>query len=248
MDQWLTAAMSMLGEWGPLGVQVLTIVWINILLSGDNAVVIAMACRSLMPRQRMIGITLGAGAAVLLRIFFTVILQYVLEVPWLRLIGGFLLIYIAVKLLTQNEEASEDSIKGSDNVWGAVKTVAIADMVMSLDNVLAIAGAAKGQPWLIVFGLVISIPLIVAGATFIMALLTRFPALVWAGAALLGWIAGDLIMEDPISHPFLVGLGAPYGVAAEAIELVLQLIGAFSVLGIGWFMLRMSAREGEHAG
>lgn len=240
--------MAMMGEWGPLGVQVLTIVWINILLSGDNAVVIAMACRSLMPRQRMIGITLGAGAAVLLRIFFTVILQYVLEVPWLRLIGGFLLVYIAVKLLTQNEEASEDTIKGSDNVWGAVKTVAIADMVMSLDNVLAIAGAAKGQPWLIVFGLVISIPLIVAGATFIMALLTRFPALVWAGAALLGWIAGDLIMEDPVSHPFLVALGAPYGVAAEAIELVLQVTGAMAVLLIGWFVLKMSAREGEHAG
>ena len=181
MDQWLSAAMAMMGDWGPLGIQVLKIVWINILLSGDNAVVIAMACRSLLPRQRMIGIGLGAGAAVLLRVFFTVILQYVLELAWLRLIGGFLLVYIAVKLLTQNEEAGEDSINDSDNVWGAVKTVAIADMVMSLDNVLAIAGAAKGQPWLIVFGLVISIPLIVAGATFIMALLTRFR--LWSGPA-----------------------------------------------------------------
>jgi YjbE family integral membrane protein len=230
-----------------MGAQILTIIWINILLSGDNAVVIAMACRSLLPRQRIIGITLGAGAAVLLRVFFTVILQYMLDLAWLRLIGGFLLIYIAVKLLTQNEDAAEDSIKGSDNIWGAVKTVAIADMVMSLDNVLAIAGAAKGQPWLIVFGLVVSIPLIVAGATFIMALLTRFPALVWAGAALLGWIAGDLIMEDPISHPFLVGLGAPYGLAPPIIELMMQVIGAFSVLAIGWFMLKMSAGEDKHA-
>lgn len=247
MDQWLNTAMEMMGEWGPTGVQILKIVWINILLSGDNAVVIAMACRSLLPRQRIIGITLGAGAAVLLRVFFTVILQYVLELAWLRLIGGFLLIYIAVKLLTQNEESGEDSIKGSDNVWGAVKTVAIADMVMSLDNVLAIAGAAKGQPWLIVFGLVVSIPLIVAGATLIMAVLTRFPALVWAGAALLGWIAGDLIMEDPISHPHLVAFGAPYGLAPPTIELMLQAIGAATVLAIGWFVLRMSAREDKHA-
>jgi YjbE family integral membrane protein len=245
MEEWLNAAMSAMSEWGPMAVQVLKIVWINILLSGDNAVVIALACRSLLPRQRMIGIALGAGAAVLLRIFFTVILQYVLELAWLRLIGGFLLIYIAVKLLTQNEEAGEDTIDGSDNIWGAVKTVAIADMVMSLDNVLAIAGAAKGYIWLIVFGLVISIPLIVAGATFIMALLTRFPALVWAGAALLGWIAGDLIMEDPISHPFLVAFGAPYGLPPEAIELVLQVIGAMSVLAIGWFILKRS--EGKHA-
>ena len=248
MDEWLSAAMATMGDWAPLGVQVLKIVWINVLLSGDNAVVIAMACRSLLPRQRMVGIALGAGAAVVLRVFFTVVLQYVLEVPWLRLVGGFLLVYIAVKLLTQNEEAGEDSIKDSDNIWGAVKTVAIADMVMSLDNVLAIAGAAKGQPWLIAFGLVVSIPLIVAGATFIMALLTRFPVLVWAGAALLGWIAGDLIMEDPISHPFLVGLGAPYDLAPEAIELMLQMIGALSVLAIGWFMLKRSAGEGEHAG
>ena len=247
MDQWLSAVMSLMGEWGPMGVQVMKIIWINVLLSGDNALVIAMACRSLLPRQRMIGIALGAGAAVLLRVFFTVILQYVLEVPWLRLIGGFLLIYIAVKLVTQNEEPGEDTIQGSDNIWGAVKTVAIADMVMSLDNVLAIAGAAKGQPWLIAFGLVISIPLIVAGATLIMVVLTRFPALVWAGAALLGWIAGELIMEDPISHPFLVALGAPYGLHPKGIELVLQGIGAVTVLAIGWFVLKMSAGGDKHA-
>jgi YjbE family integral membrane protein len=246
MDEWLSTATATMGVWGPVGVQVLKIVWINILLSGDNAVVIAMACRSLLPRQRMIGITLGAGAAVLLRVFFTVILQYVLELAWLRLIGGFLLLYIAVKLLTQNEEAGEDTIHDSDNIWGAVKTVAVADMVMSLDNVLAIAGAAKGHPWLIIFGLVISIPLIVAGATLIMMLLTRFPFLVWAGAALFGWIAGELIMEDPVSHPVLVGLGAPYGLGPQAIELMLQGIGALLVLAIGWFVLKMSAGEGKH--
>ncbi len=247
MDQWLSVMMSAMGDWGPMEVQILKIIWINVLLSGDNAVVIAMACRSLQPRQRLIGITLGAGAAVLLRVFFTVILQYVLELAWLRLIGGFLLIYIAVKLLTQSEDAGEDTIEDSDNIWGAVKTVAIADMVMSLDNVLAIAGAAKGQPWLIIFGLVISIPLIVAGATLIMKLLARFPALVWAGAALLGWIAGQLIMEDPISHPFLVALGAPFGLLPQTIEFMLETIGAATVLAIGWFVLKLSAGEDKRA-
>ena len=239
--------MSVMGEWAPFGVQVLKIIWINILLSGDNAVVIAMACRALPPRQRMIGIMLGAGAAVLLRIFFTIILQYVLELPWLRLVGGILLLYIAVKLLTQEEEANEDSIKGSDNVWGAVKTVAIADMVMSLDNVLAIAGAAKGHPWLIVFGLVISIPMIVAGATLIMALLTRFPILVWAGAALLGWIAGELVMEDPISRPFFDALGAQYGLAHSVMEITLKVFGAALVLVIGWFILKLASRHAKTA-
>lgn len=247
MDQWLNLATSVLGEWAPTGVQILKIIWINILLSGDNAVVIAMACRSLPPRQRMIGIMLGAGAAVLLRVIFTVALQYILGMPWLRLVGGILLLYIAVKLLTQEDEASEDSIAGSDNVWGAVKTVAIADLVMSLDNVLAIAGAAKGQPWLIVFGLVISIPMIVAGATLIMSLLTRFPILVWAGAALLGWIAGELVMEDPVSHPILQALGAQYGLSHGATELVLKVLGAVLVLVIGWLLLRKASRHEKTA-
>jgi YjbE family integral membrane protein len=243
MEQWLNAS----GEWGPFAVQILKIIWINILLSGDNAVVIAMACRGLPPKQRMIGIMLGAGAAVLLRVIFTVLLQYVLDMPWLRLVGGVLLLYIAVKLLTQEEAADEDSIASSDNVWGAVKTVAIADMVMSLDNVLAIAGAAKGHPWLIIFGLVISIPLIVAGATLIMTLLTRFPILVWAGAALLGWIAGELVMEDPISHPFFVQLGQMVGFVPKTTELTLQIIGAVIVLIIGWALRKGSHGKERHA-
>jgi YjbE family integral membrane protein len=241
VEQWMTQLTWALGDWGPISVQILKIIWINILLSGDNAVVIALACRALPPRQRMWGIILGAGAAVLLRIFFTIILQYVLELPWLRLVGGILLLYIAVKLLNQ-DEATEDSIESSDNIWGAVKTVAIADIVMSLDNVLAIAAAAKGHPWLIIFGLVISIPLIVAGATLIMALLHRFPILVWAGAALLGWIAGELVMEDPISRPYLDALGAQYGLAHKPTEIVMQVAGAALVLLIGWLLAKRSAR------
>ena len=129
----------------------LQIIWINILLSGDNAVVIALACRSLPPRERKIGVILGAGAAVVLRIIFTLMVVWLMEIPYLKLVGGLLLFWIAVKLLT--DEADEASVKESDTIWNAVRTVAIADMVMSLDNVIAIAAAAKGSVALIVFGL-----------------------------------------------------------------------------------------------
>ena len=232
---------SAMGDYGPVGIQALKIIWINILLSGDNAIVIAMACRALPPRQRFWGIILGAGAAVLLRIFFTVILQYVLELPWLRLVGGLLLLWIAIKLLVQ-DEADKSSIESSDNLWGAVRTVAIADIVMSLDNVLAIAAAARGNTGLIIFGLAVSIPLIVAGATLIMALLTRFPVLVWAGAALLGWIAGELVMEDPVSRPYLDALGAGYGLSHKATEYIMQTICTLLVLVWGWVLLRRRSR------
>jgi YjbE family integral membrane protein len=241
IDQWIGQLSLAFGDYGPVTVQIVKIIWINILLSGDNAVVIALACRGLPPRQRMWGIILGAGAAVLLRVFFTLILQYVLDLPWLRLVGGLLLLWIAIKLLIQ-EEADETSVGSSDNLWGAVKTVAVADIVMSLDNVLAIAAAAKGHPWLIIFGLVVSIPLIVAGATLIMALLTRFPVLVWAGAALLGWIAGELVMEDPISRPYLDALGASYGLAHRAMEYVMQVGCTLFVLIVGWILLRRHSR------
>jgi YjbE family integral membrane protein len=241
IDQLISQFGAALGDYGPVGIQILKIIWINILLSGDNAVVIALACRGLPPRQRMWGIILGAGAAVLLRVFFTLILQYVLDLPWLRLIGGILLLWIAVKLLVQ-EEADEESIGSSDNLWGAVKTVAIADIVMSLDNVLAIAAAAKGHPWLIIFGLVVSIPLIVAGATLIMALLTRFPILVWAGAALLGWIAGELVMEDSVSRPYFDALGSAYGLNHKATEYIMQIGCTLFVLVVGWILMRRHSR------
>jgi YjbE family integral membrane protein len=230
-----------LGDYGPVGIQTLKIIWINILLSGDNAVVIALACRGLPPRQRFWGIILGAGAAVVLRIFFTVILQYVLELPWLRLAGGLLLLWIAIKLLVQ-EEADEASIDSSDNLWGAVRTVAVADIVMSLDNVLAIAAAAHGNTWLIVFGLAVSIPLIVAGATLIMTLLTRFPILVWAGAGLLGWIAGELVMEDSVSKPYLDMIGAGYGLGHKTTEYVMQAACTALVLVWGWVLMRRRSR------
>jgi YjbE family integral membrane protein len=240
-DQLFSQLVTGLGDYGPLGVQILKIIWINILLSGDNAIVIALACRALPPKQRFWGIILGAGAAVGLRIFFTVILAYVLELPWLRLVGGLLLLWIAVKLLIQ-DEADEASVESSDNLWGAVRTVAIADVVMSLDNVLAIAAAAHGNMALIVFGLAISIPLIVAGATLIMALLTRFPILVWAGAGLLGWIAGELMVEDPVSGPYFEAIAAAYGLSHKVLLTAMHVLCTALVLAIGWFLMRRRSR------
>ena len=246
IDQLIAQFSLALGDYGPVGVQILKIIWINILLSGDNAVVIALACRALPRRQRIWGIILGAGAAVVLRIVFTVGLQFVLEIPVLRFAGGLLLLWIAVKLLVQ-EEASEDSVASSENLWGAVKTVAIADIVMSLDNVLAIAAAAKGHPWLISFGLAVSIPLIVAGATLIMALLSRFPILVWAGAALLGWIAGELLVEDPVSKPYFDMLGADYGLGHKATEYLTQVVCTLFVVFCGWVLKKWHSRHSRQA-
>ncbi len=229
------------GEYGAVGLQIMKIIWINILLSGDNAVVIALACRSLPPKQRKIGIILGAGAAVLLRVIFTVGMQYVLEIPLLKLVGGLLLLWISVKLLL-GDEADEDSVKDSDNLWGAVRTVAIADMVMSLDNVLAIAAAAKGQTALIIFGLAVSIPLIVAGAALILGLLTRFPILVWAGAGLLGWVAGELLVEEPLTIEYVDRVAHAIGITHHGMEYVVSGLCAALVIVIGFIL-----RRREHA-
>src|SRR5664279_5407947 len=181
------------------------IMWINVLLSGDNALVIAMACRALEPRQRLWGMVLGAGVAVVLRIIFTGIVATLMELPYLKLVGGLALIVIAAKLLVPEEE-EEDGVHAASHLWAAVQIVVVADIVMSLDNVIAVAAAANGSVPLLILGLAISIPLIVAGAALIMTLLTRLPILVWAGAALLGWIAGEVIVTDPAIHPKLHAL------------------------------------------
>jgi YjbE family integral membrane protein len=181
------------------------IIWINILLSGDNALVIALACRGLKPRHQLWGMVLGAGAAVLLRIVFTGIVVSLMELPYLKLAGGLALIVIAAKLLVP-ENLDEDDVASASHLWHAVQIVVVADIVMSLDNVIAVAAAANGSVPLLVLGLAISVPLIVAGAALIMALLTRLPILVWAGAALLGWIAGEVIATDPGVEPKLHAL------------------------------------------
>jgi YjbE family integral membrane protein len=217
-------------------IAVVQIILLNIVLSGDNAVVIAMACRSLRGRQRMWGMVLGSGVAVVLRIVFTAIVAWLMALPWLKLVGAFALLYIAVDLVKPSDD-DESSIAAHDSLWRAVMTVAVADIVMSLDNVVAIAAAANNDWLLLIIGLLISIPLIVAGAALIMAVLDRLPVLVWAGAALLGWIAGQMLISDPAIVQ-RIGAGA-----SHQWEIPAGLIGAALVLVIGfWFSRRHAAR------
>ncbi len=209
----------------------LQVIWINIILSGDNAVVIALACRGLPDRQRLIGMVLGAGVAIALRVIFTLFVAALLDMPFLRLAGGVLLFWIAVKLVT-DEGDGEGHVQSSDKLFHAVKTVAIADAVMSLDNVLAIAAVARDSKAMLVIGLVVSIPLIVAGASLIMKLLERLPILVWAGAGLLGWLAGDMMLNDP----FIRGLIG--GEAVHRFELPAEVVGAAFVIAIAYWIRR----------
>lgn len=233
--------------------KVLEIGWINILLSGDNAVVIALACRALPPAQRKMGVLLGAGVAVVLRIIFAFIVSYLMGLPFLRIVGALLLLWIAIKLVT--DEADEADVHASDNLWKAVQTIAIADAVMSLDNVIAVAAVAKGNYWLFIFGLAMSIPIVVLGAQLIMSLLTRFPILIWAGAALLGWVAGEMLMGDPwpiswlqLHHPdWLHAVPKdvnPTGSEVEHwVEWTAGGIGAALVLAIAYYV---RSRKPEH--
>src|SRR4051795_9367095 len=225
------------------------IIWINVLLSGDNALVIALACRGLQPQQRLWGMILGAGAAVVLRIIFTGIVATLMALPYLKLVGGLALIVIAAKLLVPEDE--DEDVQSASHLWAAVQIVVVADIFMSLDNVIAVAAAANGSVPLLVLGLAISIPLIVAGAALIMALLNRLPVLVWAGAALLGWIAGDVIATDPAIHPKLdalfsgsfgakldsmlasLGLAPHFANHGNGGELVCAVLGVIVVLAVG---------------
>jgi YjbE family integral membrane protein len=204
------------------------IIWINILLSGDNALVIALACRGLKPRHRLWGMALGAGAAVLLRIVFTGIVASLMGLPYLKLVGGLALIVIAAKLLVPDEEG-EDGVESASHLWHAVQIVVVADIVMSLDNVIAVAAAANGSVPLLILGLAISVPLIVAGAALIMALLAKLPILVWAGAALLGWIAGEVIATDPGIEPKLHTLfEGPLGASLDSMLAMLRIPPQFA--------------------
>jgi YjbE family integral membrane protein len=229
------------------------IIWINILLSGDNAVVIALACRMLPPRQRLWGMILGAGVAVVLRIIFTGIVAQLMAFPFLKLIGGLLLLWIAIKLVVPEESHGEGKVEAADNLWRAVRIVAIADIVMSLDNVIAIAGAAETAGMkiallttaadpaavaslvkitLIIFGLATSIPLIIAGSAILMAMIDRFPILVWAGAGLLGWVAGEIIIKDAWVAGYL---GSEF---VHRYEFWSASAGVVLVIGTGWLLVR----------
>jgi YjbE family integral membrane protein len=183
-------------------ISVLEIILINILLSGDNAVVIALACRNLPDKLRRQGILWGVLGAIVLRIILTYFAMSLLNYPWLKLIGAVLLIWIGIKLIVGDENADHE-VKASDQLVSAIWTILIADLVMSLDNVMAVTAAAKGNLPLIIFGLVISIPLVIYGSQIIMRLIERMPLLVPAGGGLLGYIAGDLATDDPVVAPWI---------------------------------------------
>jgi len=180
----------------------LKIVWINIILSGDNAVVIAMAARSLPPQQQRTAVLFGSGAAVVLRIALTVVAAKLLALPYLQIIGGALLLWIGTQLLSEEEEG-EGQDKEYGSMLAAVRTILLADLVMSLDNVIAVAAAAQGSMVLLILGLAISIPLVIFGSTLMIKLMERFPIIVMLGAALIGWVGGETIVSDTILRDVL---------------------------------------------
>ncbi len=228
---------------GAYGLSVLRIIGVDIILAGDNAVVIALACRTLPPRQRVAGVVLGTAAAVAMRIVFTIAVSSLLGVPLLALVGGLILFWIALKLLLAEEQTGEDVDSGA-TLWDAVKTIAIADAIMSLDNVLAIAGASGGDWTLIIIGLLISIPLVVGGSTLIMAMLHKFPALVWGGAALLGWIAAELIVGEQLLQPSVAEITQRLGVGLHTFENWSAALGAAFIVGAGMLVKRARASPG----
>ncbi|MCP5269144.1 MAG: TerC family protein [Zoogloeaceae bacterium] len=176
-------------------IAVVQIIMIDIVLSGDNAVVIALACRNLSPEMRRKGILWGVAGAISLRVVLTMMAALVMNLPWLKLIGGLLLIWIGVKLLLPEDDDGHD-ISPSSHLWGAIRTIIVADFVMSLDNVIAVAGASHGNLSLLVFGLLVSIPLIIWSSQMILHLMERWPVVVMLGAGLLGWVAGAMIWSD----------------------------------------------------
>jgi YjbE family integral membrane protein len=228
----------------PFWLAALKIIFVNVILSGDNAVVIAMACLTLPPKQRLWGMVLGAGVAVLLRVIFTLVIAQAMTYPYLKLIGGALLFYVATKLVTEDADGDDEGVEGAQTLWRAVRIVAIADIVMSLDNVIAIAAtaeiaaaqvdlvhAASIKASLIIFGLATSVPLIVAGSAILMALLERYRVLVWGGGALLGWVAGDVMVTDPAINTWF----------SEALVHELHIwggpVGGLIVLGLGYIIV-----------
>ena len=228
------------------------IIWVNIILSGDNAVVIALAARSLPVHQQRQAVIWGAAAAVVLRIVLTIVAVELLKLPYLKLLGGVLLLWIAVKLLVPEDDAG-DGIKSSSNLLAAIKTILIADLVMSLDNVIAVAAVAKGSIVLLVLGLLISIPLVVFGATMLMKLMESYPVIITVGAALIGYVSGEMLVTDPVVVEWF-RVNAHWMVDFEVFSLfgrkfelsVAGLVGAVLVVAVGkWLGSREPADPGR---
>jgi YjbE family integral membrane protein len=239
-------------------VGLIKIIGVNIILSGDNAVVIALAARSLPPKQQTQAIIWGSGAAIVMRIILTLFAVALLTLPWLKIIGSLLLFWIGVKLLVPEDDDAE--IEASDQLLSAIKTILIADLVMSLDNVIAVAAAAGGSVLLLILGLAISIPLVIFGATLLLKLMERFPVIITIGGALIGWVAGEMLVTDPALEGWLTGLGVRFVtgkpmIAGLSLELLAGGLGVVIVVALGkWLATRSdkavttTAVEGEPPG
>jgi YjbE family integral membrane protein len=214
------------------------IICVNILLSGDNAVVIAPACRNLPRRQRWLGMFWGVVGALALRIVLTLFVMRLLVEPWLKLLGAALLLLIGIRLIAE-DAGSPRHVKAGERLLTAVATILVADVVMSLDNIVAVAAAAKGNVWLIIFGLGISMPIVAVGSQIIMPLIARFPLLVYAGGGALGYIAGEMALDDPVLRPWI---------ATHAVSLVpiAPFVGLAAVVAAGLHVARQRRRAGEH--
>ena len=218
---------------------VFQIILIDILLGGDNAVVIAQACRNLAPKQRMQGILWGTAGAIILRVVLIAFAMTLLNIPFLKVVGALLLLWIGVKLLLP-EDDDHGNVAGSTSIAAAVKTIIVADFVMSLDNVIAIAGAAQGadeahQLGLVIFGLLVSVPIIIWGSTLVLKLIDRFPVVVLFGAGLLGWIAGGMLVTDVV-------VVNQFGEQPQTVKIAAEVIGALFVMGLGrWLAARKSS-------
>lgn len=215
------------------------IMGINILLSGDNAVVIALAVRALPPKQRFWGMVLGAGCAAVLLILFTGIVATLMQLPYLKFAGGLALFWVAIKLVTPQHQDAEDSAEAIEDLWRAVRVVVIANLVMSLDNVIAVAAAARGNYVLLGLGLAVSIPVVIAGSALFLAIIERFPIVVWGGGALLGWIAGGLLPDDPA-----VAVYIPEALA-DKLDVASGIAGAIIVVSVGWYLVRSTRLQEE---
>jgi YjbE family integral membrane protein len=214
----------------------LKIIGVNLILSGDNAVVIALAARSLPQRQQKAAVLWGSGAAVVMRIILTIFAVALLTLPWLKLVGSLLLFWIGIKLLLPEE--GDENITASDNLISAIKTILIADLVMSIDNVIAVAAAAQGSMTLLVLGLAISIPLVIFGSTLLLHLMERWPVIITIGGGLLGFVAGEMLVTDPALKGWLSGIGVEFDgekpkVGGLSLEIICGVVGAVIVIAAG---------------
>jgi YjbE family integral membrane protein len=220
----------------------LEIIWVNILLSGDNAVVIALAARSLPHNQQRTAIVAGSAGAIVLRIILTLVAAQLLLMPWLKTVGALLLVYIGVSLLLpEGEDDGEE--KQYNSLWAAIRTILVADLVMSLDNVVAVAAAAHGNVPLLIIGLAISIPLVIFGSTLLLKVIERLPVIVWLGAALLGFIAGEMLVSDPALTDTVGNFSASMHTSPHALALAAGAVGAAIVLVLGRFFTLRNKTE-----